>query len=223
MLKKMFILAGIIIVFCTFLTGQSYVQDQDKSQLRTVEGKIADLFDQYAILHADDGIEYEVFIGPPWFLMDRDIFLRIGDKIRIEGEIEEYRGLSTVYPYSLQLGEDKIAFTDDEGFALWDYRDYGDYRGYGDYRNRAPRKYMNRAYGYRNDRGYYRSYGRGQGYGRGMFREYDWRMRGGAGWGAGRRWRGYGCAYNRGRGWGRDYYYTPRKNYPYRFRYDREY
>ena len=220
--KKMFIFAGIFIVFCTFLTGQSYAQDQDKPQLRTVEGKIIDLFGQYALLQANDGIEYEVFLGPPWFLMDRDIFLKIGDKIRIEGEIEDYRGLSTVYPYSLQFGEDKIAFTDEEGFALWDYRGYGNYRGYGDYRNRVPRAYMNRPYDYRDGRGYYRSYGRGQGYGRGMFRGYNWRMRGGAEWGAGR-WRGYGCPYNRGRGWDRDYYYTPRRNYPYRYRYDREY
>jgi hypothetical protein len=218
--KKMFIIAGIFIVFSAFLTGQIYGQDQDNPQLKTVEGKVVDLFGQHALLQADDGIEYEVFLGPPWFLMDRDVFLRIGDKVRVEGEIEEYRGLSTIYPYSLQLGEDKIAFVDDEGYALWDYRGYRNYSGFSNYRNRLPRRYMNRPYGLRDDGGYYRSYRRDQRFDRGLFREDKWRINGETGWMSGRRWRGYGCPY---RGLSRDYYYTPRKNYPYRYRYYREY
>lgn len=201
MLKRYPILIEILIIISLFSMSNIYPQEQDAPQSTTIKGRIIHIFRSYAVLEAEDNKEYEVFLGPPWFLMESDIFIKRGDNIEATGELEEYMDMRTIYPHVISLGDEKIHFVDEEGIPFWAYRGF---------RGRAPIRYENyqARYSYRGWNRYGPYWGRNRIYGRRMFWRNRWGQRGGCPW---INRRGWGSGYW-DRGQERGYYYRRRSN-----------
>jgi len=205
MFKKPFILMGIFIILSLCYTNYGYPQYQQTPRLTTIEGEIAEIFFPYALLRGSDGKEYEIFLGPPWFWVETDFSFKIGDKVKVKGEVEDYRGIRTLYPYSIIYDKEEIKLVDEDGIPLWRY---GGYRGIAEGRGRN----WTFPYSYQYGRGYYRQGWRDQLYGRGMGWRHGWAHRGCYGWWIGGKWDGRRYLDRR---WGRGYYLN-KWRYPYR-------
>jgi len=168
-MKKQILILVIVLLTFSITFGQRTL---DPDNVKELNGTITNVNHPIAIFKTDDGIEYEVRLGPYWFWTNNNYKLETNASTTIKGEVNTK--YNEIYPYEITQNNNVIKLADEKGFPLW---------------SRGGKNWDNRGYGWK----------KGRGWGRGCCCCWRWQNSDdndnwqGRGWGRGYGWRN--CPY----------------------------
>lgn len=115
------------------LKGMNYFAPEDRVSLK---GKVLDVM-KFRHRHGrgfgihlkleSDGKNYDVHLGPAWYLNKIGLAIRAGDEISVDGSSVEFRGKKAIIAISIKEGEKTFQLRDDKGVPEWRGRGWKHY------------------------------------------------------------------------------------------------
>ncbi len=107
------------------LRGRNFFAPEDRVSLK---GKVLDVmkfrhhhrrgFGIHLKLESD-GKQYDVHLGPAWYLDKIGLAIKAGDEIAVEGSQVEFRGQQAIIAISVKEGEKTFHLRNDKGVPEW--------------------------------------------------------------------------------------------------------
>lgn len=117
-LIAMLTLFGLTSVFAQ--TGRSSGPgNTDKSSVMSVSGIIIKVNHPYTTLKDENGIEYQIHMGPYWYWQREKFELKQNIKTRVRGEVENVNGQYHFYPWEIAQDGKSISLADENGIPKW--------------------------------------------------------------------------------------------------------
>jgi len=66
-----------------------------------------------------DGEEFDVHVGPSWFLEDIDLQFKEGEEVEVEGPLFEFDGGRALIAMRIKVGDKEFVLRDERGFPVW--------------------------------------------------------------------------------------------------------
>lgn len=125
-------IAVILLLFAGIVLGQ---RNTNSFEPVTITGSITEVNHPIAVFKADDGVVYQIHMGPYWYWLNNGYKLN-NETATIKGEVKTLNDVNELYPVEVTQNGNTIKLTDDKGVPLWASNFNNGYgRGYG--RNNA--------------------------------------------------------------------------------------
>lgn len=148
------------LVMVLFITGTVLAQRTlNTENLKEISGTVTEIDHPIAKITGDDGILYELRMGPFWYWSKNNLSLSANSAIVIRGEVNTRNGINEIYPYDITQNGTKIILANENGTPKWSKGNgYRGGKGYYCFRNQRGNRWNNDNW---SGRGYGRGYGRG--------------------------------------------------------------
>jgi hypothetical protein len=116
-MRNLLIVLSVVIITIFVFTQKSMTQ-WGNNDVKSISGTITDNQRPCAFLKGSDGNTYRVHMGPVWYWNQNNYDLKLSDAT-IKGDVKVVNGEYNIYPYTIEQGEVKMVFTDDNGVPKW--------------------------------------------------------------------------------------------------------
>lgn len=123
-MNRLFVCLILSFLFATFIYPQdknfnSAINRWNGATVSSVEGEITQVQNPVAQLKSNDGKTYELRLGPIWFWVNNNYELKAGEKVEVNGAVNENNGTLYMFPYIIKHEGKTIILVDSNGVPLW--------------------------------------------------------------------------------------------------------